>query len=58
MPQILLLMGLFGGLGLWLQRRRKVRGPAWLLIPMLLCYALACLATVWLLLAVMIVLGS
>ena len=58
MPQILLLMALFGGLGRWLQHRRKERGPAWLLVPMLLCYALACLATVWLLLAVMIVLGS
>jgi hypothetical protein len=58
MPQILVLMGLFAGLGQWLQHRRKERGPAWLLVPMLLCYALACLATVWLLLAVMIVLGS
>ena len=55
-PLIVILLVVFGWGGLQSQRRWRAGGPAWLIVPMLLCYALAALAALWLFAAVSLVL--
>ena len=44
-------MAFFGWLAWRLQRHWKEYGHAWLVVPMLLCYTLVALLTLWMLLA-------